>query len=271
MANQKIALVIDDDEGVVNSVKLILKEELNYLVLGATKPETAVDLANSYAFDLLILDLHMPKLDGFQVLELVRKKQPQVKVVVITGLHERYQDRFRHVKVDKIIEKPIDPPEFSKDIVAIAGSVDLPAVKPTDRIPKARILLVDDEVEMCEPFKECILENKPNHYEVEIAKDGKEGLLLNNEFEPDIIFFDIKMPHITGPEMVDQIKKGGGSKPKLFVALSADGYQNIVEGMEEWGCTVFTKPFNIDQVLKFIRGKCLELGLYTATNEEGAV
>lgn len=265
MANQKIALVIDDDEAVVNSVKLILKEEANYLVLGATDPQVAVDLAESYAFDLLILDLHMPKLDGFQVLELVRKKQPHVKVVVITGLYEQYQDRFKHIKVDKIIEKPIEPAQFAQNIVAIAGSVDLPTAVETDRIPKAKILIVDDEVDLLEPFKEFILEDKPNHYEVEIAKDGKEGLLLNNEFEPDIIFFDIKMPHIIGTEMVDQIKKGDGNKPKLYVALSADGYQNIVEGMEKSGYTVFTKPFNIEQVLKFIREKCLELGLFTMT------
>lgn len=262
MANQKIALVIDDDESVVNSVKLILKEELNYLVLAATQPEVAVDLARSYAFDLLILDLHMPRLDGFQVLELVRKKQPQVKVLVLTGLYEQYQDRFKHVKVDKIIEKPIEPAQFAKDIVALAGSVELPAVD-TKRIPKAKILIVDDEVDLLELFKEFILEDKPSQYEVEIAKDPKEGLLLNNEFEPDIIFFDIKMPHMLGTEMIDEIKKGEGNKPKLYVAISADGYQNIVEGIMQLGYPVFTKPFNIDQVLKFIREKCLELGLFT--------
>lgn len=267
MVNQKIALVIDDDEAIVNSVKLILKEELNYLVLAATDPEMAVDSAKNYAFDLLILDLHMPKLDGFQVLELVRKKQPHVKVVVITGLYEQYQDRFKHVKVDKIIEKPIEPPQFAKDIIAIAGSVDLPAAEETDRIPKAKILIVDDEPDMCETLKEFIVEDALNRYEVEIAKDGSEGILMNNEFEPDILFFDIKMPHMTGIEMMDQIKKGGGHKPKLCVALSGDGYHSLIVEIEGRGYTVFTKPFRIEKVLDFIREKCLELGLYTTANE----
>ena len=269
MAGQKIALVIDDDEGVVSSVKMILKEELNYLVLGATNPETAVDLARSYAFDLLVLDLHMPRLDGFQVLELVRKKQPQVKVVVVTGLYEQYQDRFKQVQVDKIIEKPIEPAQFAKDVVAVAGSVDLAAADTAGRIPKARILIVDDEIEMCEPFRELILENQPNQYEVEIAKDGREGLALNSEFEPDIVFFDIKMPHMTGPEMVDEIKKGTGHKPRLFVALSADGYHEVVNEIKRQGYSVFVKPFNLEKVLKFIREKSLELGLFTKANEAG--
>lgn len=267
MVNQKIALVIDDDEAIVNSVKLILKEELSYLVLAATDPQVAVDLAKNYAFDLLILDLHMPKLDGFQVLEMVRKKQPRVKVVVITGLYSKYQDRFQHIKVDKIIEKPIEPVKFAQDIIAIAGRVDLPTIEETKRIPKAKILIIDDEVDMLEHFKEFILEDKPNSYEVEIAKDGMEGLNLNNEFEPDLIFFDIKMPYMTGPEMVDTIKKGTGHKPKLCVALSADGYKERVEEIENLGYTVVVKPFNIDKVLAFIREKCLELGLFTTPNE----
>src|SRR3989338_4448465 len=125
VANQKIALVIDDEPDVVELIKDCLKEKLHYLVLSATDPEVAVDLAKSYLFDLLILDLHMPKLDGFQVLELVRKKKPRVKVMVVTGLYEQYKDRFEHVKVDKIIEKPIEPPQFAEEVLALAGSVDL--------------------------------------------------------------------------------------------------------------------------------------------------
>ncbi len=264
---QKIALVIDDDPSIVEAVKYILKDQLHYLVLDATDPEKAVDLAKNYAFDLLILDLHMPKLDGFQVLELVRKKQPQVKVIVVTGFYEQYKGRYESAKIDKIIEKPIEPPEFAKDIVAIAGSVDLPAVKEADKIAKAKILLVDDEVEICEAFKEWLVEDTSSQYEVEIAKDGNEGILMNNEFEPDVIFFDIKMPHMSGIEMVDQIQKGQGHRPKLFLALSADGYQKVIEEIEKLGFIVFTKPFRIEKVLEFLREKCLELGLYTAANE----
>lgn len=271
MVNQKIALVIDDDESIVNAIKLVLKEELNYLVLGATKPEIAIDLAKSYAFDLLILDLHMPRLDGFQVLELVRKKQPHVKVVVVTGLYEQYQDRFQHIKVDKIVEKPIEPAQFTKDIIAIAGSVDLPKKDESELVPKAKILIVDDETEVGETFKEFIVEDTPNQYKVEVAKDGKEGLLLNNEFEPDILLFDIKMPHMTGLEMVDQIKKDNDHKPRLYVAISGDGYHKIVSELESMGYFVLTKPFRAEVALAFIRRKCLELGLSVTSNEaEGA-
>jgi len=264
---QKIALVIDDDPDIVEEVKYTLKKQLQYLVLAATDSETAVDLSKSYAFDLLVLDLHMPKLDGFQVLEEVRKKQPQVKVIVITGFFDQYKDRYKNAKVDKFIQKPIDPVSFSKDVIAIGGSVDLPAVKEADKTPKAKILLVDDEKEICESLQEWLVEDGSSEYEVEIAESGKDGISLNNQFEPDILFFDLKMPHMSGIEMVDHIKGGSGNKPKLYLALSADGYQAVIDDIESRGFTVFTKPFRIEKVLEYLREKCLELGLYKTTEE----
>lgn len=264
MVSQKIALVVDDDPSIVDAVKYILKKELQYLVLAATNPEVAVDLARSYAFDLLILDLHMPKLDGFQVLELVRKKQPDVKVVVLTAFYEQYKERYESARIDKIIEKPIEPPEFAKVIVSVGGSVHLPALAESEKVTKAKILIVDDEAEICESFKEWLVEDPNSEYEVEIAQDGNEGIVMNNQFEPDIVFFDLKMPHMTGLEMVNHIKKADGHKPRLFLAISADGYQSVISEVESMGYRVIAKPFRIEKVLELLREKCLEFGLYTA-------
>ncbi|OGW84448.1 MAG: hypothetical protein A3C35_02865 [Omnitrophica bacterium RIFCSPHIGHO2_02_FULL_46_11] len=262
MANQKIALVIDDEPDVVELIKDCLKEKLHYLVLSATDPEVAVDLAQSYLFDLLILDLHMPKLDGFQVLEMVRKKQPDVKVMVITGLYERYKERFKQVRVDKIIEKPFEFPKFEEEVVSLAGAVDRKTLEgDAGFIPKAKILLVDDEREQCEALQEFILEDKPNCYEVEIAEDAEEGIQKTNEFEPDIILFDIKMPHLRGDEMMERIKKGDGHKPKLFIAISAIGLQDTIHAVEAAGSLYITKPFRIEEVLRVIRKNCRELKL----------
>ena len=262
MVNQKIALVIDDEPDVVEVVKDCLKNELHYLVLAATDPSTAVDFANNYLFDLLILDLHMPKLDGLQVLELVRQKQPTVKVMVITGLYERYEDRLKKVRVDKIVEKPFEFSRFEEDVVKLAGSVDQPfRSAEAGPIPKAKILLVDDEGEQCETLREFILEDQPNFYEVEIAESAEEGIARNNDFEPDLVLYDIKMPHLRGDEMMEKIKAGEGHKPRLFIVISAIGLPDTISRLEAAGCPYVTKPFRIEEVLKLLRNKCFELGL----------
>lgn len=260
MVNQKIALVIDDEPDVVEVVKHCLKNELHYLVLSATDPKTAVDLASNYLFDLLILDLFMPNLDGLQVLELVRQKQPAVKVMVITGLYEKYQERLKQSRIDKIIEKPFEFSQFERDVVALAGSVDRPPAA-AGPIPKAKILLVDDEPEQCETLKEFIMEDQPNFYEVEIAESAEEGIARNNDFEPDLVLYDIKMPHLRGDEMMEKIRTGDGHKPRMFIVISAIGLSETISRLEAAGCPYVTKPFRVEEVLKLIRTKCFELGL----------
>lgn len=260
MVNQKIALVIDDDPDIVQAIKDILREELRYLVMAARDPVTAVELARNYLFDLLVLDLHMPKLDGFQVLDLVRAKQPRVKVMVVTGLYEQYKDRFKDVRVDLIIEKPIDPVLFQSQVKTLAGSVGAVIEEEVKVIPKAKILLVDDEEDVCDTFKEFILEDKPNRYEVETARSAAEGMKLNHDLKPDMIFFDIKMPHFSGLEMMQKIRAEKAHEPLLCVAMTADPDQKAMKQIEALGYQVIMKPFRPEQVLSFIRQKCIELG-----------
>lgn len=258
---QKIALVIDDDPGIVAVIKDLLKERLQYLVLEATDPQRAVDLSRSYAYDLLVLDLHMPKLDGFQVLEEVRKKQPHIKVIVVTGFYERYQERYQHARLDKIIEKPLDEAFFTRSVLSACGSAVNAQPPEMGCLTRAKILIVDDEPEICEALKDWLLEDSMSDYDVEIAGDGQQGLIMNEQFKPDILFFDIKMPHMSGLEMVSAIQSRAGHQPKVYVALSADGYQAIVEDIESRGFILFTKPFRIESVLEILRTKCLEHGL----------
>ena len=69
---------------------------------------------------------------------------------------------------------------------------------------KARILLVDDDVDFVETTK-TILESKP--YEVIVAKDGDEGLKKAREAKPDLIILDVIMPVKDGFTAAEQLKK----------------------------------------------------------------
>ena len=110
----------------------------------------------------------------------------------------------------------------------------------------------------------------PNLYEVEIAETAEEALVLNNEFEPDLILFDIKMPHMRGDEMMEQIKTGDGHKPKLCIVISAIALPETIERMQEAGCPYITKPFRIEELLELIRKKCLEFKLVKASSAAAA-
>lgn len=83
MANPKI-LICDDEEGVRESLKLILGD--HYGLVAADSGEMALKiLSNSKDIKLMLLDIKMPKANGLDVLQEVKKKFSTVKVIVVTG------------------------------------------------------------------------------------------------------------------------------------------------------------------------------------------
>lgn len=78
-------LIIDDERDMLALLKRILSEESRHEVVTETNPVTALERFKERPFDLVITDLKMPKLDGIQVLEAVKRINPDVSVVILTA------------------------------------------------------------------------------------------------------------------------------------------------------------------------------------------
>jgi len=77
-------LIVDDDKNLLSVLKTILAEE-NHDVLTSSDGQTAIDLFRKSKFDLVITDLMMPGTNGLEVLREVRKMDPDILVILITG------------------------------------------------------------------------------------------------------------------------------------------------------------------------------------------
>jgi len=114
MAKQHKILILDDDEQLLELYQELLQEL-------PSKPEVrvsnsgarAIALLESEPFTLLITDLRMPKMDGLQVLAIVRRKYPYLRIIVLTGvLDEEYRSRAYAQGVDMFWQKPSSAEEF---------------------------------------------------------------------------------------------------------------------------------------------------------------
>jgi len=76
--------IIDDEPGIVRLCKRLL-ERANYEVDGAVSPEEGLGVLQEKQFDLLLVDIRMPGMDGFKVIEQTRQMQPDIAVVIMTG------------------------------------------------------------------------------------------------------------------------------------------------------------------------------------------
>jgi DNA-binding NtrC family response regulator len=84
MANKSHILVVDDED----ALRSVLSNELSgagYDVATASDGEAAISTVQNKKFDLVLLDIKMPKMDGFEVLKYIKKGYPQVKVIMLTG------------------------------------------------------------------------------------------------------------------------------------------------------------------------------------------
>lgn len=106
-----------------------------------------------------------------------------------------------------------------------------------------KVLIIDDE-----PLIRLSLARAFKKYDVKVAEDGREGLTLWRQFAPDLVILDVLMPHLTGPQVLEQI----GENPAKVVLISAYAGEYNSETAQSLGAHAYLqKPFgNIFEVLK---------------------
>src|SRR4051812_22970837 len=77
-------LVIDDDHAVLATIKMLLEREAHAVVV-TDDGRKGIDLFRTGSFDLLIVDIFMPAMDGLETMSLVHRLRPTVPIVVISG------------------------------------------------------------------------------------------------------------------------------------------------------------------------------------------
>jgi DNA-binding response OmpR family regulator len=107
-------MIVDDEEDVTFLFKIILEgihQELSLKVDSFNDPLVALENYRVGLYDLLIIDVVMPKMDGFRLYKEIRKKDKKVKVCFLTAGEMYYEEYRKHafpeISADSVIRKPI--------------------------------------------------------------------------------------------------------------------------------------------------------------------
>ena len=102
----KNILVIDDDKSICQMLDEMLSSDNYYIETFSDSPE-AVERFYEYPFDVVITDLKMPDLSGWQVAKRVKEKNPSIPVIMITGSKTMYFEKsMAEFGVDYVLNKP---------------------------------------------------------------------------------------------------------------------------------------------------------------------
>jgi DNA-binding NtrC family response regulator len=111
-------LLVDDEPDVMSSFKTGL-ELYGYTVDGYTDPELALANFRPNTYDLLLLDINMPKLDGFKLFQQIEKKDPKARVCFVTAYEtyfEAFKEIFPDLDIGNFLRKPISLENLAKQI-----------------------------------------------------------------------------------------------------------------------------------------------------------
>ncbi|NOY73316.1 MAG: response regulator [Gammaproteobacteria bacterium] len=120
-ANRRI-LIIDDDERVAKAIQRSLRHA-QFETLIATSGFEAGALLNSFKPAVMTLDLRMPGMDGFEVLEFVQKSEEfkKLKIIVVSALSRAELDKALARGADAALEKPLDDDCFIETVARLAN------------------------------------------------------------------------------------------------------------------------------------------------------
>ena len=200
---------------------------------------------------VVLLDLMMPEMDGFEFVAEFRRHEAwrTIPVVVVTAKDLTADDRARlNGYVQKILQKGAHSRERAAGGGARArGDQRRP---PEARGPDAKILLVEDN-EMNRDMLSRRLVRRG--YEVVIAVDGEQGVAMARSEAPALILMDMSLPGLDGWEATRQLKAAPETRGIPVIALTAHAMSGDREKALAAGCDDFdTKPVDLARLLEKI-------------------
>ncbi|WP_224363736.1 response regulator [Hyalangium versicolor] len=240
-------LVVDDDSSTRELVSRSLRRA-GFSTSEAHSGEDALLKARVSPPVLVVLDLMMPNLDGFEVLRRLRSENLHMPVVVLTGkeLGPHEQSTLR----DGLIAFVRKGGHAIDEVIGQAKTLLLQKRAAINGRPP-RILYVEDNPQN----RDIVRRYLGNNYELLEAEDGEHGLERAQRDTPDLVLMDLSLPRVDGWEATRRIRALPAAISKVpVIAVTAHAGREYQDKALAAGCTAYlTKPLDRDQLLDTIR------------------
>ncbi len=263
---RKRLLVVEDNPAEQFSIKELLGyDDIDVTVVSTG--EEAVEAVRQESYDCVVLDLRLPDISGFEVLERFRDTPTigDLPVIVFTGKELSPEEDARlHSLARSVVVKGVESPERLLDETALflhRVVSNLPAEKQRmlDRLHRSddaligkKVLIVDDDVRNIFALSSVI---ERRGMTVITAGTGREAIAkLESTPEVAIVLMDIMMPEMDGYETMQVIRQNASFRRLPIIALTAKAMKGDREKCLEAGASEYlAKPVNTEQLLSSLR------------------
>lgn len=253
-------LIVEDNPDAIIQIKAVLENE-NYKVDIAGGGQEALDYLQHSIPDGIILDLMMPDIDGFDVLNKIRstRETKNIPVLILTAKDLTKEDlsKLSSNNIQQLIHKgDVDIKGLLLKVSLMIGieprssKFKVSDINEKEEIFKSQtsnlnptVLIIEDNPDNMTTIK-AILKNK---YAIVEAVDGEEGLKMVISLLPDLILLDMSLPRMDGVEVARLLKENNETKNIPIIAVTAQAMKGDNEKFLKAGCNGYI-PKPIDPV-----------------------
>ena len=249
----RILLVEDNPEAIIQ-VKMVLENE-NYIVDVANGGKEALEYIKHTIPNGIILDLMMPEIDGFEVLENIRStdRTRNIPVLILTAkdLTKKDLDKLSANNIQQLIHKgDIDIDGLIRKVNIMMGKKLVEkGTTTTEKKELPKVLIIEDNEDNLITLK-AILKGRYTLFE---AKDGESGLEMSKSLRPDVILLDMSLPKTDGLKILSILKNKKNTKKIPVIAVTAQAMLGDREKFLGEGCDGYvSKPIEHEDLIKEI-------------------
>ena len=202
-------LVIDDDPIARELITGYLRDE-SYEVLTAASGRQGLEMAKAWLPMAITLDIILPDLSGFQVLNRLKQDPDTANIPVVVVSITDDRERSLSLGADEFVQKPVRKEQLYSA---------LPSLTSCGQGSFNKVLVVDDNPADIELIKEIL---QIRGCEVLSASNGSEGIEIIQREKPDLMILDLKMPETSGWETLEALRSSSeGPHPPVLVYTGA--------------------------------------------------
>ena len=254
----KKVLIIDDDEDVCQSVVAALSDcglQADYVLDGAS----AISLVgktgkNGGAYDLILVDMKMPGMNGIETTRSIRKTAEDLPVMLLTAYDwSDCEEQAVEAGIDAFLPKPFFLSNFRQAVRKVCGERKS-SPKPAEAAEtlKGRRFLVAEDNELNSEILVELLDMKG--VVCEVAVNGKEALDMFVKSEKDyydLVLMDIQMPVMNGYEAAEALRASSHARAKQIpvIAMTANAFaEDIAKALSSGMNAHIAKPVDINRL-----------------------